>query len=98
MLARRSVRSIVVEKWVRSATLGPLHFYPNKQITTGEGGAIVTNSSDIASKVRSLRNQGVAAPGSWLAHSDIGYNYRISEINCALGISQLNRVDEILEA
>jgi len=77
--------------------VGTFAFYPNKQITTGEGGAIVTNSSEIASKVRSLRNQGVAAPGSWLAHSDIGYNYRISEINCALGISQLNRVNEILE-
>ncbi|MGC1384819.1 MAG: DegT/DnrJ/EryC1/StrS family aminotransferase [Candidatus Acidiferrales bacterium] len=74
-----------------------LAFYPNKQITTGEGGAVVTNNSNIASKVRSLRNQGTGAPGAWLAHTEVGYNYRISEINCALGISQLSRLDSILE-
>src|SRR3984885_9061973 len=72
-------------------------FYPNKQITTGEGGAVVTNNMQIARRVRSLRNQGIGAPGSWLAHTEIGYNYRISEINCALGISQLERLDAILE-
>jgi perosamine synthetase len=77
--------------------VGVFAFYPNKQITTGEGGAVVTNSPTIASRIVSLRNQGVTFPGTWLAHSDVGYNYRISEINCALGISQLSRVDEILD-
>jgi len=72
-------------------------FYPNKQITTGEGGAVVTNDIQIARRVRSLRNQGIGAPGAWLAHTEIGYNYRLSEINCALGISQLGRLDPILE-
>src|ERR1700722_15475440 len=72
-------------------------FYPNKQITTGEGGAVVTNNMQIARRVRSLRNQGIGAPGAWLAHTEIGYNYRISEINCALGISQFERLDAILE-
>jgi perosamine synthetase len=74
-----------------------LAFYPNKQITTGEGGAVVTNNSQLAGKVRSMRNQGVGVPGAWLAHIEVGYNYRISEINCALGISQLSRLDSILE-
>jgi len=72
-------------------------FYPNKQITTGEGGAVVTNDVQIASRVRSLRNQGIGAPGNWLAYTEVGYNYRLSEINCALGISQLERLDPILE-
>ncbi len=76
--------------------VGTFAFYPNKQITTGEGGAVVSNNPEIASRVRSFRNQGVTVGGSWLAHSDVGYNYRISEINCALGISQLDRVDSIL--
>ncbi|MGD0307243.1 MAG: DegT/DnrJ/EryC1/StrS family aminotransferase [Candidatus Acidiferrales bacterium] len=77
--------------------VGTFAFYPNKQITTGEGGAVVTNNSEIAARVRSLRNQGVTVPGSWLAHSDVGHNYRISDINCALGISQVSRVDSILD-
>jgi perosamine synthetase len=77
--------------------VGAFAFYPNKQITTGEGGAVVTNNSRIASRIASLRNQGVGVPGTWLAHSEMGYNYRISEMNCALGISQLNRLDEILD-
>jgi perosamine synthetase len=72
-------------------------FYPNKQITTGEGGAVVTNNMQIARTARSLRNQGIGAPGAWLTHTEVGYNYRISEINCALGISQLERLDTILE-
>jgi perosamine synthetase len=72
-------------------------FYPNKQITTGEGGAVVTNNMQIARTVRSLRNQGIGSPGARFAHTEVGYNYRISEINCALGISQLERIDAILE-
>src|SRR5688572_22282989 len=70
-------------------------FYPNKQITTGEGGVIVTDDEDIAAVCRSLRNQGRDGM-SWLAHQRLGYNYRMSEINAALGVVQVSRLDEIL--
>lgn len=72
-------------------------FYPNKQITTGEGGMIVTDDATIASACRALRNQGREGMG-WLAHQRLGYNYRLSEINAALGIAQMQRLEEILEA
>ncbi len=71
-------------------------FYPNKQITTGEGGVVLTNSEEIAKLCRSLRNQGRGETNEWLQHERLGYNYRLSEINCALGIAQLERLDEIL--
>jgi len=70
-------------------------FYPNKQITTGEGGVIVTDDDDLAAICRSLRNQGRDGM-SWLAHQRLGYNYRMSEINAALGVVQISRLDEIL--
>lgn len=73
-----------------------LAFYPNKQITTGEGGMILTNDEEIASLCRSLRNQGRGEGGGWLQHERLGYNYRLSDINCALGVAQLARIDEIL--
>ena len=75
---------------------GAFAFYPNKQVTTGEGGCIVTASSDLAAVCRSLRNQGRGEDGAWLAHQRLGYNYRISDINCALGVSQLRRLDTIV--
>ena len=75
---------------------GVFAFYPNKQITTGEGGMIVTENGDIASAARALRNQGRAESDNWFQHSEIGYNYRLPEMNCALGIGQLNRIDAIL--
>src|SRR5271170_7839066 len=65
---------------------GVFGFYPNKQITTGEGGVLVTNDAAIATRARMLRNHGRGTSGDWFAHEEIGYNYRISEINCALGI------------
>ena len=71
-------------------------FYPNKQITTGEGGMVVTQRPDLASRIRALRNQGRYDTDDWLQHAEVGYNYRLSEINCALGLAQLNRIDEIL--
>jgi len=71
-------------------------FYPNKQITTGEGGAVLTDDEEIAELCRSLRNQGRGASGGWLQHERLGYNYRLSDINCALGIAQLERIAEIL--
>jgi perosamine synthetase len=95
---------------------GVFGFYPNKQITTGEGGMIVTDDDHVAALCRSMRNQGrsdnagLGTPGSesrstgydnrggsWLAHERLGYNYRLSEISCALGIAQMERLDEILE-
>ena len=74
---------------------GVFGFYPNKQITTGEGGMIVTDDEKLAALARSLRNQGRDGNGGWLAHPRLGFNYRISDINCALGIAQLRRLREI---
>ncbi len=75
-----------------------LSFYPNKQMTTGEGGAVLTNNKSLASLCRSLSNQGRKAKGgSWLEHLRLGYNYRLSDINAALGISQLSRISEMIE-
>lgn len=71
-------------------------FYPNKQMTTGEGGIITTDNPDLARKLHSLRNQGRDDMGSWLGHSRLGYNYRLGEINAALGLSQLSRIDDLL--
>ena len=71
-------------------------FYPNKQMTTGEGGMIVTDDSDLARLCRSMRNQGREDGDGWLEHQRLGYNYRLSDINCALGIAQLERIAEIL--
>ena len=91
----------------RAAVFG---FYPNKQITTGEGGMIVTDDDHLAETCRSLRNQGrsdmtgkddpahTTTGGAWLTHQHLGYNYRLSEIACALGIAQMQRLDQILEA
>jgi perosamine synthetase len=70
---------------------GIFAFYPNKQITVGEGGVIVTDNENIAKLSRSMRNQGRGEEDTWLSHTRLGYNYRISDINCALGISQLKR-------
>ena len=72
-------------------------FYPNKQITTGEGGVVVTDREDVYKLSKSMRNQGRGEVDTWLEHMRLGYNYRIADINCALGISQLQRLDEIIE-
>jgi len=76
-------------------TMSVFGFYPNKQITTGEGGMILTNDDGLAELCVSLRNQGRGKGTGWLAHERLGYNYRLSDINCALGIVQLSRIDEI---
>ena len=70
-------------------------FYPNKQITTGEGGMVVTQDAAVARRVRALRNHGRTGD-AWLEHAEVGYNYRLSEIQAALGIVQLGRVEKIL--
>jgi perosamine synthetase len=72
-------------------------FYPNKQITTGEGGALVTNDSEIARIARSLRNQGRGEMGSWMEHERLGFNYRMDEMSAALGLSQLRRIESFLQ-
>ena len=71
-------------------------FYPNKQITTGEGGIVTTHSEEEWRLLRSLRNQGRGDEGGWLEHVRLGYNYRIDDVRAALGIGQLERLDEIL--
>jgi perosamine synthetase len=90
---------------------GVFGFYPNKQITTGEGGMIVTDDEKLADLCRSMRSQGRGAPrdaaervrhepstvGWWLRHERLGYNYRLSELHAAMGVAQMRRLDEILE-
>lgn len=76
---------------------GVFAFYPNKQITTGEGGMVITDDEQIAQKCRILRNQGRDPELDWFDHAALGFNYRLSDINCALGIEQLKRIDEILD-
>src|SRR5581483_424098 len=71
-------------------------FYPNKQITTGEGGIVTTHSEEEWRLVRSLRNQGRSDAGGWLEHVRLGFNYRIDDIRAAIGIGQLERLNELL--
>ena len=72
-------------------------FYPNKQITTGEGGVVTTHDEDEWRLLKSLRNQGRADGGGWLEHARLGYNYRLDDIRAAIGIAQLEKLDRILE-
>ncbi len=71
-------------------------FYPNKQITTAEGGMIVTDNPHIALECRSARNQGRDEGSEWLRHVRLGFNYRLSDLHCALGLAQLERIQELL--
>ena len=73
-------------------------FYPNKQMTTGEGGAVTTHSRDEQELLESLRNQGRLETSSWLQHGRLGYNYRLDDLSAALGIGQLEKLDRILAA
>lgn len=72
-------------------------FYPNKQVTTGEGGVLITKHHNLALRAKSLRNQGRDEGAGWLQHARLGYNYRLSDINCSLGIAQMKRFDELLK-
>lgn len=72
-------------------------FYANKQITTAEGGVIVTNNDQTAELCRSMRSQGRSITGFWLLHDRLGFNYRMSEFHAALGVAQMERFDEILK-
>ena len=73
-------------------------FYPNKQMTTGEGGAVTTGSEEEHELLVSLRNQGRLETSSWLQHGRLGYNYRLDDLSAALGIGQLEKLDRILAA
>lgn len=75
---------------------GCFAFYPNKQITTGEGGMLITNDENIAKIARSLRNQGRGESEKWLSHERLGYNYRLSELQAALGWAQMQRIDYLI--
>ncbi len=75
---------------------GVFAFYPNKQITTGEGGVIITQDDKAADMMRALRNQGRAPGDTWLQHTYLGYNYRLDEMSAALGAVQMGRLDELL--
>ena len=70
-------------------------FYPNKQITTGEGGMAVTDDPALADVMRSLRNQGRDTDGTWLRHVRLGYNYRLDELSAAVGVAQIERLAEL---
>ena len=72
-------------------------FYPNKQMTTGEGGIVVTDSEEQWRLIKSLSNQGRGDDGPWLEHVRLGYNYRLDDLSAALGIAQLEKLDRILE-
>ena len=76
--------------------MGVFAFYPNKQITTAEGGLVVTNDDKAAAIIRSQRNQGRAEGDTWLAHTYLGFNYRMDEMSAALGTVQMSRIDELI--
>ncbi|HEY3366924.1 MAG TPA: DegT/DnrJ/EryC1/StrS family aminotransferase [Symbiobacteriaceae bacterium] len=80
----------------RWCTAGVFGFYPNKQLTTGEGGLIVTDDDRLAEVCRSMRNQGRGRDALWLSHVRLGYNYRMDEMSAALGLAQLRRLDAML--
>jgi perosamine synthetase len=73
-------------------------FYPNKQITTGEGGMVTTHSEEEWRLVKSLRNQGRADSGGWLEHARLGFNYRLDDVRAAIGLGQLEKLGEILSS
>ena len=71
-------------------------FYANKQLTTGEGGVVTTSDAAVKERLDSERNQGRAPDMGWLDHDRLGFNYRLSELACALGLAQLERLDDML--
>jgi perosamine synthetase len=73
-------------------------FYPNKQLTTGEGGIVIAPSKAVKQQLDSERNQGRAPNMDWLDHDRLGFNYRLSDVACAIGLAQLARIDELLDA
>jgi perosamine synthetase len=91
--------SQVQRRWINEAVLADaavFAFYPNKQITTGEGGMVVTDDEAIATYCRMARNQGRRPGADWLEHEIMGFNYRMNELSAALGLVQLRRLPELL--
>jgi len=84
---------VLAGRWGDAAAFG---FYPNKQMTTGEGGMLLTDRDDWARLARSLRNQGRSTDAKWLHHTMLGYNYRLDDMSAAVGLAQLRRLDELL--
>jgi dTDP-4-amino-4,6-dideoxygalactose transaminase len=83
----------------KAGTLGDMAvfaFYPNKQMSTGEGGIVVTDDDEQTNLLRSLRNQGRDVFDAWLNHTRLGYNYRLNEMSAALGLVQIQRIEELL--
>jgi perosamine synthetase len=78
-------------------SFGIFSFHPNKQVTTGEGGVIITNDDKAAGLMRSLRDQGRTRGDPWFQHPYLGYNYRIDEMSAALGCAQMSRLEELLK-
>jgi perosamine synthetase len=72
-------------------------FYPNKQMTTGEGGAVAVGAEEDWELLKSLSNQGRTDSGEWLTHGHLGFNYRLDDVSAALGLAQLEKLDAILE-
>ena len=93
--ACEAIGSTYDSKLVGSFSTSCFSFYPNKPITTGEGGMLLTDSDEIARKVDALRNQGRLG-GSWLSHELLGYNYRLSDIQAGVGLAQLRRIKSVL--
>lgn len=77
--------------------IGTYAFYPNKQMTTGEGGMIITNFKELYDLCDSMRNQGRNKNGDWLVHERLGYNYRMDEMSASLGITQLKKLNWMIE-
>lgn len=75
---------------------GAFGFYPNKQMTTGEGGMLITNDEEIYRLTKSMRNQGRGDDMQWLSHTRLGYNYRINELTAALGVVQTKRLPQFI--
>ena len=73
-------------------------FYANKQLTTAEGGVILTDSDALYTQLKSLTNQGRSDDGAWLVHSRLGFNYRLSDVHAAIGIAQIERLDWMQDA
>ena len=95
--ARRSARRTRASRSARTAHPAVFAFYPNKQMTTGEGGAVTTHAEEEHELLVSLRNQGRLETSSWLQHGRLGYNYRLDDLSAALGIGQLEKLDRILD-
>jgi perosamine synthetase len=89
-----SLDGIPAGRWGNAGTFA---FYPNKQMTTGEGGMVLTDDDAIAREVSSLRSQGRSDDRSWLRHQRIGYNYRLDELSAAVGLAQFRRLDDLLQ-